>query len=347
MYFGFGEQERLMQKSVRDLLERECTPVLLRGAWTHRSGRIDGLWAKLGELGVLGILIGEAHGGLGLGELELALVMEEAGRAALPEPLLETAAVGAPLLAESEHRDAAGWLERIAAGNARLSLAFDIPGYAAYADSADLLIAERGGVLFGVDPRRAELVAEASVDGSRRLFRASWTIGSAFELASGEKARSLLQDARDRAAFAASAELVGLGARMLSLSVEYVTARKQFGRAIGSFQAVQHQLAEALVELEFARPLVYRAAYSLARRDEARSLHASMAKAAASDAAHAVARAALQVHGAIGYSYEYELHLYMKRAWALGGAWGDAAAHLERCAEKVIDGRGYAAGFHP
>src|SRR5439155_24977645 len=106
--------------------------------------------------------------------------------------------------------------------------------------------------------------------------------------------------------------------------------REQFGRPVGSFQAVKHHLADVLVQLELARPVVYRAAWSLAHRLPERSTHVSMAKACASDAAGEAARAALQCHGAIGYSFEHDLHLWMKRAWALARTWGDAAWHRAR-----------------
>jgi alkylation response protein AidB-like acyl-CoA dehydrogenase len=112
--------------------------------------------------------------------------------------------------------------------------------------------------------------------------------------------------------------------------------RKQFGSAIGSFQAVKHHLADALVKLEFARPVVYRAAYSMSHRSESAALHVSMAKVYASEAALLAARTALQCHGAIGYSYEHDLHLWMKRAWALAATWGDASWHRARVGKLVL-----------
>jgi alkylation response protein AidB-like acyl-CoA dehydrogenase len=136
----------------------------------------------------------------------------------------------------------------------------------------------------------------------------------------------------DLNALAAAGELIGLGQHMLDLTVEYVKVRQQFGQPVGAFQAVKHLLANALLELELARPFVYRAAY------EPNSLHISMAKAAASDAAHHCARAALQGHGAIGYSYEHDLHIWMKRTWSLEPAWGSAAWHRERIARQILDG---------
>src|SRR5439155_26410495 len=144
----------------------------------------------------------------------------------------------------------------------------------------------------------------------------------------------------DRAALATAAELCGLGQHLIAVTVEYVKVRRQFGSPVGSFQAVKHMLADAHLGIEFARPVVYRAAWSMARGRPDRSVHVSMAKAMASEAALRAARAALQCHGAIGYSFEYDLHLWMKRVWALAAAWGDAAWHRARVASAVLDGGG-------
>jgi alkylation response protein AidB-like acyl-CoA dehydrogenase len=337
--FAFDEEQRMLQKSVRDLFDQRCSAAEVRAAWSRPDGRVPELWQRLAELGVLGIMVPTAHGGLGLGELDLVLVLEEAGRAALPEPLAGTAALGAPLLAEAGDERAAEWLPKVAAGVASFAVVLEPWPYVAHARAADLLLIERSGAIFAVVPDRASLVAQPSVDGSRRLERVEWEARDLDRIASGRVAREILERTRDRAALATSAELVGLAARLLDLSVTHAKTREQFGKPIGSFQAIKHHLAEGLLALSFARPLVYRAAYSLARGSSEQSLHASMAKAAAADAAHKVARIALQVHGAIGYSFEYDLHLYIKRVWSLSAAYGDALFHRERCARRVLDGQ--------
>jgi alkylation response protein AidB-like acyl-CoA dehydrogenase len=134
-----------------------------------------------------------------------------------------------------------------------------------------------------------------------------------------------------------SAQLVGLGHHLLDTTAAYVIERKQFGAPIGSFQAIKHKLADVRIALEFAAPLVYRAASSLTCGDPAARTHVSMAKAAAADAASLAARHALQCHGAMGYSFEYDLHLWIKRVWALAGAWGDATWHRELVARAILD----------
>ena len=133
----------------------------------------------------------------------------------------------------------------------------------------------------------------------------------------------------EQATIAAAAQLVGLGQRMLDMTVDYVKQREQFGVPIGSFQAVKHQLADSLKELAFARPAVWRAAWTL------EPCHVSMAKAMASDAASFVGRRALQCHGAIGYTVEYELHRFLKQTWVLARSFGDAAWHRDRIAKEL------------
>jgi alkylation response protein AidB-like acyl-CoA dehydrogenase len=175
----------------------------------------------------------------------------------------------------------------------------------------------------------------ASVDGSRRLFTVDrGGVGAGLAPVVGRREGAAL--AFDRGVLGTAAQLVGLARRMIDLTVEYTKERTQFGQPIGSFQAVKHHVADARIALEFARPLVYRAAWVLAEGAGTRSVDVSMAKAQASDAAVLAARQALQCHGAIGYSSEYDLHLFMKRAWALAGAWGDAAWHRARVGRAIL-----------
>jgi len=133
-----------------------------------------------------------------------------------------------------------------------------------------------------------------------------------------------------------AAELIGVARQLLDVTVEYAGQREQFDQPIGGFQAVKHHLADALLGIEFAAPAVYRAAWSLDQGTTTASRDASMAKAMAGDAAEATARAALQVHGAIGFTFEHDLHLWMKRAWALAAAHGSAAWHRARVAAAIL-----------
>jgi len=336
--FAFTAEQIAIRDTVRAMLARECTGDHVRAAWGASDGRVPGLWAKLVELGVPGMLAPEEHDGLGLTEIELALVLEESGRVALPEPLLETAAVAVPLLRDAG-AGAETWLRAMAEGKAVAAVALEgaHEGWIAGLAQADVALLARGGELHLVEaPSGGSLERRGSIDGSRRLARWASTPSSTC-IAVGHAAAQLLADARDRAAVGSAAQLVGLARGMLARTVDYVKARHQFGKPVGSFQAVKHHLADALVAVEMAAPAVYRAAYSLAHGGRERSTHASMAKALASDAAGVAARKALQCHGAIGYAFENDLQLWMKRAWALSAAWGDAAWHRERVGRAIFE----------
>jgi alkylation response protein AidB-like acyl-CoA dehydrogenase len=273
-------------------------------------------------MGVIGLTAPESAGGLGMHEVDLVLILEETGRAALPEPIVEHTAVALPLLAE-----------RVPGAPTGATLISTADGLVPYATEAGALLLERGEQLYLVDPAHAVLTPRPSVDGSRRLSEVQWATEDATPV--GDRDEATLSF--DRGALGVAAQLVGLSQYMLDTTVEYAKQREQFGVPIGSFQAVKHHLANVALALEFARPLVYRAAWSIAHAEPDRSIHVSTAKAHASDAAALAARAALQVHGAIGYTTEYDLHLWMKRAWALVRAWGDPVWHRARVGRAILD----------
>lgn len=310
MKFALTEDQVAFRDAVRELLAKECPPAVVRAAWEAPAGQLDrGVWDGLDAMGVLGLLVPEADGGLGLDETFLVPILEEAGRVALPHPLVETAMVAAPLI-----------------GVGHGMVASDLGGHhvpcAADADAL-LLRAGKGLVLAGRDI--ATVTPIATVDGGRRAGSVSTAPGST--VSAGPAAVEL---AIDRGALGTAAVLVGLGQAMLDLTVGYVVERQQFGVAVGSFQAVKHHLADAALALEFARPAVHRAAWSVAHDAPSRARDVSMAKAMASDAAELVGRKALQCHGAIGYTVEADLHLFLKRTWALARSWGDSAHHTDR-----------------
>ena len=332
MRFAFDDVAMAFRAAVRDLLDKECGPPQVRAAWESDTGFSSDRWRKLADMGVVGITVPEDHGGLGLDEVGLVLLLEEAGRAALPEPLIETSAVAAPLLAAL----APDCLTGLADGDTVWSVGLAAAPAVSAAPAADRLDVEREGALHVVARDKARLSMVRSVDHGRRLASVDFDPAASTVIADGDAARDAIALAFDRYAWASSAVLCGLAERMLELAADYAKQRHQFGVPIGSFQAVKHKLADALVKLDFARPVVHRAAFSIAHRDADRSVHVSMAKAYASEAADLAARAALQVHGAIGYTWEHDLHLFMKKAWALSAAWGDAAWHRRRVADAVL-----------
>ena len=321
MRFAFNDDQLAFRDAVRDLLANECPPSVVRAAWDNADGRSGAAWAALAEMGVLGAGAAETHGGLGLTVLDLVLIAEETGYAALPEPFVEHAVVAVPALADPS---------AAAAGEVLVTAALGGAPFVPYADAADAVLTEEDDALILVARAEAEVTATESVDGTRRLGWIEW------ERAEQVGDAAALGAAFDRGVVGTAAQLVGLTRRMLDLTVDYVKEREQFGVPIGSFQAVKHHVADARIALEFARPLVYRAAWSMAEGEPDASVHVSMAKALASDAATLTAREALQCHGAMGYSFEYDLHLFMKRAWVLAASWGDAAWHRGRVGRAIL-----------
>jgi len=338
MRFAFTDDQLMFRDAVADLLTNECPPEKVRWSWNDDKGRDAQLWGALAAMGVIGLTAPEDNGGLGMNEVDLLPILTEAGRAALPAPLLETTAVVIPLLAESAPAAlAATWLPGLSDGSAIATVSLEGQPFVSDAHIADLLVAERNGSLYAVTGDKLRLTPQTSVDGARRLFTAEWDEADAELIASGDAAAAAVALAFNRGAVAAAAELIGMAERMIAMTVEYVVARQQFGVAIGSFQAVKHHLADAELKVSFARPMVWNAAYALANGGEDLDRSVSMAKCFASDAAEVVARKALQCHGAIGYTTEHDLHFWLKRSWALSASWGDAGWHRRRVAASLLD----------
>jgi alkylation response protein AidB-like acyl-CoA dehydrogenase len=330
--FAFTDDQLSFRDAVRDLLEKECPPAHVRAMWESETGRSPELWSRLAEMGVVGLTAPEEAGGLGLDEVDLVLLLEESGRAALPEPLVETTAVGVPLLRDVDALDR--WPDR-----GIVAVGLDSVPYVTDAHVADVLVVQHGEQLHALAPGGFGLTAVPTLDRARRPFAVDWTPSPSTRLPIIDGAGDIgavVARAFDRGALGIAAQLLGIADRLIELAAGYAREREQFGKPIGSFQAVKHHLANALLALEFARPVTYRAAHSVAHDDPQRTTHVSMAKAFASDAATLAARTALQVHGAIGYTWEHDLHLWMKRAWDLAAAWGGAAWHRERVARAIL-----------
>lgn len=316
MDFRLTDDQIALRDHVRGFLAETHGPERMRKL-DSEGGRSAEVWNSLKELGLTGLLVPTTQGGLGLGLVDATLIAVELGRANVSGPLADTAFVAAPWCAR--HGETS-WLERIAGGDVTLALAHDINPWIADLDGA-------GGVICGgqiVDrPARQERLN--SVDPLRRLF-AHGSLG-------GDDALLL-----DLAALSSAGQALGAAERMMELAAAYAQTREQFGQPIGAFQAIKHHLANIAVQIEFARPVLYRAAYALAQGHAGAATHVSHAKIAASDAALNAAESAIQVHGAMGYTYEVDLHYWMKRAWALIGAWGDRAFHLKRVDDAVLGG---------
>lgn len=332
MRFTFTDEQDMFRDTVRDLLSKRCGPDAVRASWDNEDGRVPGLWSALADMGVLALRAPEDAGGLGMDEVDLIRILEEAGYAGVPDPLLEHAAVAVPALAEGGADDLLG---AAAAGEITCTVALSAGGpYVLAAEAADVVVVEHEGALRAVPAADCRFVGQPSIDQSRRLATVTVEPGAGTLL---EGVDPLL--AADRAALGTAAQCVGVARRLLDATVEYVGQRHQFGKPVGSYQAVKHHLADVRLGIEFAAPLVYRAAWSVARHEsmdaQVRSRDVSMAKSMAADAADAACRAALQCHGAIGYTFEYDLQLWLKRGWALAAAYGDARTHRDRVATAL------------
>ncbi|RJF93112.1 acyl-CoA dehydrogenase family protein [Sphingomonas cavernae] len=346
MDFTVSEDQATLTQGVRDYLAGVHTPEVLRELDVSEGRRSAAIWQGLVEMGLPGLLVPEAAGGLGLSLLDGVLIAAELGRAGVAEPIADTALIAAPLLAKAGGQDAL--LGAIASGEAKVALQHPLNPWVADLDAAThllsvkdeaLMLAQRTPAKAGVQeslgagPRPSPGYSEGkpldSVDPLRRIFAPVAAEGVAVG-----SADALL----DHAALISAAQLVGIADAMLALSTEYAKNRNQFGQPIGSFQAVKHHLATAVVKIEFAKPVLQRAAVALGEGSAHAAVHVSHAKIAATDAAWAMGETAIQVHGAMGYTYEVDLHFWMKRCWALSGGWGDRAFHLRRIDAAVIGG---------
>lgn len=303
MRFAFTEEQDQIAEAVEQALAAECTPGVVRGAAVERPLQ---LWDVLDNLGVTVLNVSEDAGGLGMGPCDWIKVAAAAGYHALPLPLSEQLALN-PLLDEP----------------VRATLA-PPGGLVPNADVSDAVFLIADGTLHRVESPQCSRVP--SVDDARWAFRVSG-VASPLTVDVGPVI--------DRATLATAAQLLGGARRMLDMSVEYAKARRQFGKAIGSFQAVQHHLSDALLAITFAEASLHRAAWSLHATAETASRDVSAAKAQATAAARTARKKALQVHGAIGYTLECDLQLWLKRSMALEAAWGDDTVHRAEVAASL------------
>ncbi|MCC3777608.1 acyl-CoA dehydrogenase [Streptomyces sp. UNOB3_S3] len=337
MRFALDAEQTAFGRSLDRMFAAADTPSAVR-AWArgeHGPGRA--LWRRAADAGVFTLAAPEGFGGVGPLPVELGVAFVEFGRNCVPGPLVETVAVTALLsrLAEAgEAAPAKEWVPGLCAGRARVTLAAPAAGpYALDADAADAMFVVTGsGEGAAAELRRAPGHGPVlpSVDPARRL---ALPAAGGELLAAGPAVREAAGYAGLWAAYATAAQALGVGHALLDRTVAHAGRRVQFGAVIGSFQAVKHRLADVLIGLEFARPLLYGAAVALAAGSPGVRAEVAAAKAAACDAAYAAARTALQVHGAIGYTSEYDLSLWLGKARALRQAWGSP----EDCRREVLE----------
>ncbi|WP_159842058.1 acyl-CoA dehydrogenase family protein [Nocardia sp. CY41] len=329
MRFALSPEQLDFGVSLRKLLEAGRAPAAVRAWASGDSGPGRALIRQLAEAGVLGLAVAEEHGGIGAEPIDLVVAFQEIGRAAVPGPLVETAAAIPALLQALPDQDlAARWLPGFVEGTALGTVAFASAGPGSVALDADtaevVLLAGENQLSTG---HRTGLVR--SVDPARRLF----TVATAETVAEGDGARAAAAAGFDTGALACSAQLLGAGKALLHASTEYAKQRKQFGKPIGEFQAVKQKLADVLIALDLAEPLLFRAALTMTEATRSRDVSAAVI--ACGDAAYRAARMALQVHGAIGYTAEYDLSLWLTKVTALRSAWGTPDLHRARIARAL------------
>ena len=373
MELEFTSDQDELRASIRAVLVKE-SPVSLARSVVEDGARPDALWSTMIELGWPALTIPEADGGVGLGMLELAILAEELGRVIAPGPLLPTISQFVPAVREAgTPEQQARWLGPVAAGELTGSLAlaettgsFD-PGrvdatvvfdgdevvlsgtkrYVVEGDAVDELVVVCRTDAPGEDGVRAVVVPVTATattpihafDGSRRLAHVTFD-GTRVErdrvLGDPDaSAAAALRRAIEEATVSVALEMVGTAQTIFDTTLEYAKHREQFGVPIGSFQAIKHKFADMLVSLERARSLGYFAALTIAEDDARRTSATSVAKAAAGDCQRLLAKEGIQIHGGIGYTWEHDVHLYVKRIKSGDPLFGGGAWHRARIAELL------------
>jgi alkylation response protein AidB-like acyl-CoA dehydrogenase len=365
VYFDLNDEQRAIQEAAKQFLAAKYKPDRIREMVETEHGFDEEDWRAMTELGWPGLALPEEWGGQGLGVVELAVVMEEMGYSLAPSPLLSNTVAGLVLARCASDEQKERYLRPLAEGNKRGTPALFDAGTPAAVGEFEMKAARNGNgvVLDGekvlvMDAASADFFIVATSDGRRHLVdskaegltvtpetsidltRTLYSVRlDGVKVADGDTLPAEAEDYMPvffRACIALSAELTGIAQRTMEMAVEYAKDRKQFGRPIGSYQAVSHSCAQMLLETENSRSAVYYAAWAADAEPETLPLAASMAKAYASDAGWRVAAASMQVHGGIGFTWEHDLHFWFKRARADASAFGDARWHRERVADSIL-----------
>jgi alkylation response protein AidB-like acyl-CoA dehydrogenase len=376
MDFGFSEEQDMLRKSARDFLAKESPMTYVRQMMEDDRGFRDDQWRKMAELGWLGLILPEDHGGAGGDFVDMVVVLEEMGRVVLPGPFFSTAILGGVGIGEGGSKaQKEELLPKLSAGDLRVTLAQLEPnarwdaegveleakkaggGYALSgtklfvpdAHTADLLIVAgrapgskgaEGVSLFLVDAKAPGVTTTLlkTMDQTRKLCEVGLKdVRVPADRILGEPGQGwkLLERIVDRGKVGLCAEMCGGAEKVLEMSVEYAKVREQFGRPIGSFQAIQHKCANMLVEVESSKSATYYAAWAVANDVADAPLAAAMAKSYCSDAYRHTAGEGIQIHGGIGFTWEHDMHIYFKRAKSSEVTFGDATWNREIVAQLI------------
>lgn len=371
MDFEFGEDQELLRATVRRFLTEQASIAYVREMLDDERGTTDDVWSGITGLGATGLLAPEVHGGAGMGMVDMAVVLEELGRAVHPGPFASTAVGAVSLVAlTGREDDCVALLPAFAAGARTGTVALYEPGRAARwlepgtsatpanrgwvltgqkthvpdAVAADSIVAtatspdgELGAFVIERDAPGLTIAATPTIDGTRKFATVTLDETPVRRLGSGD-ATDAVAETVDRLGIAAVVDGVGAASRALELAVEYAKDRRQFDRPIGSFQAVQHLCADMLRAVELARAGAYYACWAADAADPAeRHRAATMAQAFAADELYTVGASLIQVHGGIGFTWEHDAHLYYKRLLTLKELGGGSPGQLEELASLVLD----------
>lgn len=362
MDFALTDEQRALHDAVRSYLRDRFGPTQVRAVYEdpHGDGDPAELWKALGEQGWLAVLVPEEHDGIGLGLLDASVLARAFGAGTVPGPWLGTVLAAEAIRLAGSPAQQASWLPRLASGEARGAVALHRPGSSPvptntpatsadgavsgslplveYGHVADLLVVACPDGLYLVDPKSAGV----TVTRCESLDRTTRTSTLDLDGVAGERlpgsSPQVLADLLDRAAVLVASDLVGIARKALTETVEYDKTRVQFGKPVGSFQAIKHDLADLHVMVTMAEHAATYAAYAIDAGLPDRAVAASIAKSKASDAARKATSDMIQYHGGIGYTWEHDAHFYFKRAKRLEYAYGDAAQHRERIAAALLDG---------
>ena len=372
MDLGLSEQQELLKNAARDFLEKECPESLVREMEEDDRGYSPDLWKKMAEQGWQGLLIPEAHGGADFSYLDLVILIEEFGRALVPGPFVSTQVGGVlPLLEGGSDDQKKQYLPNIASGNAIWTLAYTEPSARFDTEGVALEVKEEGGdvvlngtKLFVRDANVADfftvvgrkpgtkgddgiqlVVVDAKSAGisvtQLKTIAADKQCEVKFENVKAPKANvianggAVLKKVQRKATVLECAYLVGLAQMDFDISVQYAKDRIQFGRPIGSFQAIQHKAADMVTDVDGSRFITYRAAWSVDQDESDADMNVNMAKAWVSEATRRVVAHGQQIHGGIGFTKDYKVQLYFRRQKAAELAWGDADYHRELVAADL------------
>ncbi|MGB0060715.1 acyl-CoA dehydrogenase family protein [Candidatus Binatus sp.] len=374
MDFGFSEEQEMLRDAAKRFLADNCPTKFVRQQMADATAHDAGFWKKLVELGWPGLLIPEEYGGQGGSFLDMTVIVEEAGKALVPGPLFTSALLAAPLLIEGgSDQQKKDILPRMAKGEfigtvaiAEAAGRFDAEGIQLKATKSGKEYTITGEKFFVPDAHVANGMAVAvrtggsgekgitilamnakapgititqlkTVDMTRRLCHVKFDNVKTSEVIGKEsEGWPILRRTLDIATAGLAAEMVGTAQKALDMSVDYAKTRVQFGKPIGSFQAVKHKCVDMMVAVENARSLTYYACWTVDTKGAEAATAVPMAKAYASDMAKNVTSEAIQVHGGIGFTWEHDMHLYHRRALAGEANFGNAPVHRETVAKSLL-----------